>query len=255
MAIKCKEVRSENVKSSVEPTPAFQDKNVTIYSFPVSSSPPSSGGAEDSATFEPMSSLKRKRSSSPHVPSKRPLHPASLSELMRDSSFTPRDLSGALADEYRLRLVTASFLGKYEPSSTDLDYIAPPRQPREKKVSKPPIAEPLVVEPTGVLPIRPPLPPRPGRLAGFPRLLPRLPPSIRTDPVALGYVLVGPRVRGKFDGAKAKALGLPSGPVRAKLAGGQAVVCVVNDGKGGKVEREVRPEELVGESERPIVSF
>jgi ribonuclease Z len=70
----------------------------------------------------------------------------------------------------------------------------------------------------------------------------------------LAYIAVGPRVRGKFDVEKAQELGVPSGPKRGKLTRGESVTVRVKvDGKF--VERIVRPEECVGESETPVVSY
>lgn len=69
----------------------------------------------------------------------------------------------------------------------------------------------------------------------------------------LAYIVVGPRVRGKFDVKRAEELGV-QGRNRGMLSKGQAVRFMVNDGHGGKVERVVQPEECIGESEKPGVS-
>ncbi|KAI0937587.1 hypothetical protein AcW1_001572 [Taiwanofungus camphoratus] len=69
----------------------------------------------------------------------------------------------------------------------------------------------------------------------------------------LSYVVVGPRPRGKFDAQKADALGLKPGPLRGKLTKGETVTFTVDDGKGNKVTRVVRPEDCVGPSENPQV--
>ena len=72
----------------------------------------------------------------------------------------------------------------------------------------------------------------------------------------LAYVVVGPRARGKFDSAKAKALGVPNGPQRRDLTQGKTIRFLVPDdtGRGGMVERIVRPSDIIGESENPSVS-
>lgn len=66
--------------------------------------------------------------------------------------------------------------------------------------------------------------------------------DVQTDMV---YICQAPEVRGKFDVAKANALGLPSGPVRGKITRGEAVEVDDPSVEGGK--RIIRPEDcLVG---------
>jgi ribonuclease Z len=80
-------------------------------------------------------------------------------------------------------------------------------------------------------------------------------------PPTLAYVVIGPRIRGKFDGKRAQELGIPSGPIRKQLINGETIklkrkIQKVEDGvvKMIEVERTVTPEECVGESETPAVS-
>lgn len=68
------------------------------------------------------------------------------------------------------------------------------------------------------------------------------------------YAIVGPRIRGKFDGRKAVDLGLPPGPLRARLAQGESVIIQVKDSSGNTVERKIKPEDCIGESVTPAVS-
>jgi ribonuclease Z len=68
----------------------------------------------------------------------------------------------------------------------------------------------------------------------------------------LAYVIVGPRVRGKFDAKKATELGV-FGYLRAKLTAGETVTFNVKVGDE-VVSRTVHPEDLIGESESPGVS-
>ncbi|KAH9852566.1 hypothetical protein C2E23DRAFT_826150 [Lenzites betulinus] len=67
----------------------------------------------------------------------------------------------------------------------------------------------------------------------------------------LAYLVVGPSVRGKFDAERAKELGVPIGPIRGKLTRGESITFEVDDGKGNKVQRTVRPEECVAATEPP----
>ncbi len=80
-------------------------------------------------------------------------------------------------------------------------------------------------------------------------------------PPTLAYVVIGPRIRGKFDAKRAQQLGVPNGPMRKQLINGEAIklkrkIRKVEDGvvKMIEVERTVTPEECVGESETPAVS-
>ena len=81
----------------------------------------------------------------------------------------------------------------------------------------------------------------------------QLPAFSRTSDVqALAYVVIGPRVRGKFDVEKAVELGIPSGPLRAKLTRGESITFKVKRGDE-EFERTVKPEECIGPSETPGV--
>lgn len=82
----------------------------------------------------------------------------------------------------------------------------------------------------------------------------RLPPMRDAHPSnRYCYVCVGPKVRGKFDVEKASQLGLEPGPIRARLSRGETVTFMTDDGKGGKVKRTVRPEEVIPPPEIPRV--
>ena len=77
------------------------------------------------------------------------------------------------------------------------------------------------------------------------------------------YVVVGPRVRGKFNVERAKALGVPNGPLRGQLTQGKTITFTVTDtvtGEDGvktQVPRTVTvtPEECMGEPEPPCVAI
>ena len=95
--------------------------------------------------------------------------------------------------------------------------------------------------------VRVPAPP------GFSKQLPPFPsPPYKHT---LAYIVIGPRARGKFDAAKAEELGLPKGYLRAELTRGKTVSFQVSDGHGRVLERVVRPEDVIGESETPGVRF
>jgi ribonuclease Z len=66
----------------------------------------------------------------------------------------------------------------------------------------------------------------------------------------LGYVIVGPRVRGKIDGKKLNELGVPFSPLRGKLANGETIQFEAN-GPGGPEMRTVRPEDCMSKSDPP----
>lgn len=79
-------------------------------------------------------------------------------------------------------------------------------------------------------------------------------------PPTLAYVVIGPRIRGKFNAKRAQELGIP-GPMRRQLINGETIkfkskIQKVEDGivEMVEVERTVTPEECVGESEIPAVS-
>ena len=92
-----------------------------------------------------------------------------------------------------------------------------------------------------------------GQLPKFTSHVAQSPPASPHVRPTLAYVLVGPRVRGKFDAQKADELGV-FGRLRGKLTKGETVTVKVKVGDE-TVTRTVRPEDLVGESEAPGVSL
>jgi hypothetical protein len=71
----------------------------------------------------------------------------------------------------------------------------------------------------------------------------------------LSWLIIGPRVKGKFDEAKAVALGVPRGPARKQLVDGQDISFEVPDkvAPGGKKVVQIKSEQVVGPSETPAV--
>src|SRR6266568_3962126 len=74
------------------------------------------------------------------------------------------------------------------------------------------------------------------------------------SPPVLAYLVVGPRIRGRFDAKKAGELGIPNGPLRKRLVNGETVTFTARvkqllDGilREVQVERTIKPEECVGE--------
>jgi len=89
---------------------------------------------------------------------------------------------------------------------------------------------------------------------GFHKQLPKFSsslPAFSTSPT-LSYLLVGPRFRGKFDVEKARELGVV-GPDRGRLTRGETITIKVNIGEA-EVERVVKPQDVLGEEEKPLVS-
>ncbi|KAF5375625.1 hypothetical protein D9757_008524 [Collybiopsis confluens] len=112
-----------------------------------------------------------------------------------------------------------------------------------------------------------------GRLSivkGFHSRLPKLIPVQNniTSPSALSisYLAIGPSVRGKFDGAKADALGIPHN-LRKKLTAGETVTFMPLDFSKRKkrksippintteAERTVRPEDVIAPSQSPVAAL
>jgi ribonuclease Z len=68
-------------------------------------------------------------------------------------------------------------------------------------------------------------------------------PSLMED-VRIAYILQAPQVRGKFDNAKAKQLGVPNGPIRGKLTAGQTIE--FDDPLNPGETKVVKPEDVIG---------
>ncbi|KAA1473038.1 hypothetical protein DENSPDRAFT_930713 [Dentipellis sp. KUC8613] len=293
LSINAIELPSTMVPAITEPAPAFKDGNLTIYSIPITKQKPPVNPEPSTS-----SSLKRSRSRSRSPadrPSKRPA-PATtgspthttidlstgtdsvpLLDRLLDPAFSPTDLVGADAQEWRRRTVEHMFT-----------WVAPPEPPAEsrlrgkgaKKKGKAAAAAAAAAEDSSAsaMPQIPhwvegdattaggakttsanseaaPVPyTRRNRKnpAGSFKLLPAHSPPAHARGATQAYVVVGPRMRGKFDVKRAEALGL-TGRLRGRVASGETVRYMVDDGCGGQVERVVRHEDCVGESESPTV--
>ena len=67
------------------------------------------------------------------------------------------------------------------------------------------------------------------------------------------YILQAPSVRGKFDSDKAKALGVPNGPVRKILIDGGQIEVDDKEAEGGR--RVIKAEDVLGETQDGGVSL
>ncbi|EGO29330.1 hypothetical protein SERLADRAFT_412876 [Serpula lacrymans var. lacrymans S7.9] len=256
--------------SSSSTDPVYKDDNITVYALPIlpyieTESSISSQDSFGSHTVIPTSSSarnsKRKRTPSPPSSAKRSSQitasesELSLQEAMKKSDFLPAVLRGDLAQSWRRFVIQTMFPGTAIPkvieSSVKPQVIS---QKGAKKKGK--IDDDASVAPT------PPVA-KISRISQPPGFNKPLPPlefnytdstDISSKPV-VAYAVVGPRVRGKFDVKKAEALGLKPGPLRSKVTRGETVTVMVDDGLGqGKMmERTIRPEDCMGQSESPGV--
>ena len=267
----------------VEAIPVFSDDKITVFSIPIV--PTSHDRCEIPAESEALSNasenvLKRKREPSPESPLKRPFlgstapitdGPTTLSvtsplldRFLADPTFDPATLEGDEADAWRQLIIKHMFTwveppslpskhtnknGKRERNVEDTETKNPEAHPSQvslpqvphwvegvaKCQEKPPSRGPRHASPTGLL-----------------KPLPTFTPPVRDGSTA--YIVVGPRVRGKFDVKRAEELGL-YGPLRGRVVRGETVTFTVDDGTGAKVQRTVKPEDCIGEHENTKVRF
>ena len=230
------------------PSPVFQDGNISVYPIPLYSSMD-----EDSSGTPENRPLKRKRSLSPTIMSKRtPPETAStvgsmssavpsLANRAEMNDFSPLTLAGEDAQEWR-KLILQEMFPKVVTQEQD-------RSPSKK--TKNTAKEPLKDAPQAT-----PSSSKGSSMGGDKKYaqLPRLASGSDSAGLpVLGYLIVGPTMRGKFDVKKAEALGLPRGPLRSRLTKGESVTFEVDDGNGGKIQRTVTPEDCIGPTEMPQV--
>ncbi|KAJ7813157.1 hypothetical protein B0H14DRAFT_3751159 [Mycena olivaceomarginata] len=213
---------------NLTPSPpcTYQDKNITVYSFPVldcSLELPASTVMEPS-TVEPSEAPSSAESTTEAGSSKRKREPnSSLKELMDTEEFSAEQLEGDLAQEWRKLMINTMF-----PASTKRNCKGTSPNKRQKANN----SEPRIPEYSKN---RPRIP------AGYHHQLPKFTrPWNAAAPPTLAYVVVGPSVRGKFDVEKSIELG------------GENITVTVQEGDQ-TVERVVRPLDCIGPSEIPAV--
>ena len=278
LGLKVTEAPDFKSEPQIEAIPVFADDNITVYSIPIVPTPHGSCNLPVAAETPILNaSLKRMREPSPDLPSKRPsLHPSSLAtddstaplsdspllnRFMDDPQFDPTSLTGDEADAWR-RLIIEYMFTWTEP----LPKHRPPSMPRGRKgkrgkdiksteASNAPLLSaeaifaslpqtPFLVGNTVNKPLR--RGPKGKSPAGSMKPLPAFTASMQD--ASMAYIVVGPRVRGKFDVKRAAELGL-YGPLRGNVARGESVTFTVDDGAGGTLQRTVNPEDCVGEHE------
>lgn len=219
------------------PAPAYADERVKVYSLPIfpDTTAPEAG---------PSVPSKRKRTPSPDVPSKR----ASTAEGTPADSDADR-IYDTDSQAWRRLMISQMFPFKPPNASTSTKKAA--RKERRVRDSYELVGMPL----SEALKPAPQLPQADYNVIRARRA--RRLPSFAYGPEGkptLCYVLVGPTGRGRFDVAKAEALGVPRGPERGQLTKGETIVFTVDDSHGNQVERTVKPEDVVGPPEIPRVS-
>lgn len=112
---------AEVAPTSSAQTPCYSDENITVYPIPLNphlDPIDSITSAEDTTTSEyadPDENSKRKREESPPSPRKR--RSVALQAFMNANPFSPVELNGALAEEYRERIIEKMFPGTNIPSA------------------------------------------------------------------------------------------------------------------------------------------
>ena len=264
MAVNVVETPSDPISDMSTFSPVYKDENITVHPIPLYAHKD-----ECSLDEAPERHLKRKRSLSPPAAVKR-LPPSefmdasmstsspfsTLRDRARELEFSPSALIGQEAQEWRNLLIRQMFpaakaaivdksLGKVSLQNKKRDKNAKGKDKEATEEASPEHPEPPARTTSPFL----------NRDKMYSRLPPLASggPSEIGAPSSLGYLVVGPRVRGKFDVKKAEELGVPRGPIRARLTRGETVTFEVDDGQGGKVEKSVKSEECVGPSEMPQV--
>ncbi|KAH9924163.1 uncharacterized protein B0H18DRAFT_437455 [Fomitopsis serialis] len=273
MELKHTEVPSSTVEDAT-PAPVFVDDRITVYAFPIHAEHATTEPTDEKSPSEagPSIPAKRKRSSSPAGPSKRPPTKAASDHELDESVATAEDAihpdeAEAAADtdtpdyntlcdtdpqKWRTLIVNSMFPLQGPELTPEEEFAIRKRTRREQKMRENYLRAGL------------PIPPALRQPSTAPSSQPKF-TAIRSDRgrrlprftygpegrATLCYVLVGPTGRGHFDREKAELLQVPRGPERARLTKGETVKFMVDDGAGNKIERTVTPEECMGPPEIP----
>jgi ribonuclease Z len=203
---------SRLLDESPDDIPIYKDDHISVFALPVSAEIQSQEASGSVTLSHPETSVDNRRSG------KRKRSPSPdappLQEFISHPDFDPTTLVGKMAQDWLRYIVRTMFPGsaaKPVVSSEKIEHVSQP--------------------------------------SGFNCPLPSLPSC--NQRATLAYAVVGPRVRGKFDVKRAEVLGLKAGPLRARVAKGETVIVMGQDG----VERSVGPSDVVGTSEVPGVRF
>ncbi|EPQ53491.1 hypothetical protein GLOTRDRAFT_78506 [Gloeophyllum trabeum ATCC 11539] len=233
--------------SSSDAEAVYKDENMSIYALRLS--PPSPSPVPIPTPIPSSTSAERKRKRPQTGPaSLAPAIPQTfLSKISSLSNLDPERLRGPERDWWRWIVVERMFkdLGVPAPEGPKKES----RAAKKQKIGTTRPAEASQEEKAAVLP-------------GWWRRLPTFSLG-SSEPIpsngapaegpVLSYILVGPRVRGKFNAKRADELGLGPGPLRAKVARGETVTFTVTLPDGTKEERTVTPQDCLGASEAPAV--
>ncbi|KAF9478239.1 hypothetical protein BDN70DRAFT_58947 [Pholiota conissans] len=217
---------------SSEPTPCFSDENVTVYGIPAIPIPVVEDVTPDLSNLE--TSGKRKRDNSVDGPRKRP-------NTEDENATMETEVTESTVQEdpeaYRQTIIRSMFPGTNIPT------------PEEIAASKrgPPAVNDVVNFSNADMEQRRKKAALP---MGFWKQLPKFISTVPLTkaPPTMSYLIIGPPTRGKFDVAKAVALGVPHGPLRGLLTKGETITVEV-EVNGEKIQRTVRPEDVLGKAE------
>ncbi|KAF8434881.1 hypothetical protein L210DRAFT_3552991 [Boletus edulis BED1] len=244
--------------TKIEDRPVYRDGNISVFALPVVPSETPLQVALPQG--EAVGSLKRKREDSPEGSSKRLLNQHGEDRLAGDTmatmeflrkaasvpDFDPTSLNGEVAQAWRQLMIQSMFPASRVFSETPDQNVKGKCQETQKAkgrgVNTKTDASSTVA--------RSPFPPKFSKPLPVPEqtLVGSSDPTLKPT---VAYAIVGPRIRGKFDGRKALNLGLPPGPLRARLVKGECVTVQVKDSNGNVVGREIKPEDCIGESMAP----
>ncbi|KAJ6581024.1 hypothetical protein B0H19DRAFT_1251287 [Mycena capillaripes] len=223
---------------TLSPPCTYQDKNITVYSFPVSDC---SMQLAATATIEPPQAPSAEHVTATGSTKRKREQNYSLKDLMDMDGFSAESLEGELAQEWRKLMINTMFPASGNRRCKD-------NQPRKRQRTTNNSEEPRSPEHSKNVDMY-------NRLripAGYHHQLPKFDrPWAAAPPPTLAYVIVGPSVRGKFDVEKSVALGVPKN-MRSRLTSGQNIFVKVKEGDM-EVERIVRPQDCIGPSEIPAV--